>query len=71
MEFRRPNKKEVYLKDKKNWKNIKFNLPIIFSHFKFNHFEANVFRITKDAEIDMYENFMNEKNLDNQEFFLP
>jgi len=32
---------------------IKFNLPVIFSHFKFNHFEANVFKITKDAEIDI------------------
>jgi len=32
---------------------IKFNLPVIFSHFKFNYFEANVFKITKDAEIDI------------------
>ena len=32
---------------------IKFNLPIIFSHFKFNHFDAHVFKITKDAEIDL------------------
>lgn len=32
---------------------IKFNLPIIFSHFKFNHFEAHIFKITKDAEIDL------------------
>lgn len=32
---------------------IRFNLPIIFSHFKFNKFEAHVFKITKDAEIDL------------------
>jgi polyphosphate kinase len=32
---------------------IRFNLPIIFSHFKFNQFEAHVFKITKDAEIDL------------------
>lgn len=32
---------------------IRFNLPIIFSHFKFNQFDAHVFKITKDAEIDL------------------
>jgi polyphosphate kinase len=32
---------------------IRYNLPIIFSHFKFNKFEAHVFKITKDAEIDL------------------
>ncbi len=32
---------------------IEFNLPIIFSHFKFNQFDAHVFKITKDAEIDL------------------
>lgn len=32
---------------------VKFNLPFIFSHFKFNQFEAHVFKITKDAEIDV------------------
>ncbi|MEK0423407.1 MAG: polyphosphate kinase 1 [Bacteroidota bacterium] len=32
---------------------IRFNLPIIFSHFKFNKFEAHIFKITKDAEIDL------------------
>jgi len=32
---------------------VKFNLPIIFSHFKFNKFDAHVFKITKDAEIDL------------------
>ena len=32
---------------------IRYNLPIIFSHFKFNKFEAHIFKITKDAEIDL------------------
>ena len=32
---------------------VKFNLPIIFSHFKFNKFDAHVFKITKDAELDL------------------
>jgi polyphosphate kinase len=32
---------------------IRFNLPFIFSHFKFNKFEAHIFKITKDAEIDL------------------
>lgn len=32
---------------------VKYNLPIIFSHFKFNKFEAHIFKITKDAEIDL------------------
>jgi len=32
---------------------VKFNLPIIFSHFKFDKFDAHVFKITKDAEIDL------------------
>ena len=32
---------------------IRFNLPIIFSYFGFDYFDANVFKITKDAEIDL------------------
>ena len=32
---------------------IEFNLPVIFGHFKFNKYEAHVFKITKDAEIDL------------------
>jgi polyphosphate kinase len=32
---------------------VRFNLPIIFSHFKFNQFDAHIFKITKDAEIDI------------------
>lgn len=32
---------------------IRFNLPELFTHTKYNQFEASVFKITKDAEIDM------------------
>lgn len=32
---------------------IRFNLPIIFSYFGYDYFDANVFKITKDAEIDL------------------
>lgn len=32
---------------------IRFNLPVIFTHTKYDQFEASVFKITKDAEIDM------------------
>ncbi len=32
---------------------IRFNLPAIFSHFNFDYFESHVFKITKDAEIDL------------------
>lgn len=32
---------------------IRFNLPKIFSHFGFTHFEAHMFKVTKDAEIDI------------------
>ncbi len=32
---------------------IRFNLPIIFSYFGFDYFDAHVFKITKDAEIDL------------------
>ena len=32
---------------------IRFNLPIIFAHFKFKQFDAHIFKITKDAEIDL------------------
>ena len=32
---------------------IRFNLPNIFSYFGFDYFDANVFKITKDAEIDL------------------
>lgn len=32
---------------------IRFNLPYIFSYFGFDLFEAHIFKITKDAEIDI------------------
>ncbi len=32
---------------------IRFNLPIIFSYFGFDYFDAHVFKLTKDAEIDL------------------
>ncbi|MGI8950034.1 MAG: polyphosphate kinase 1 [Chitinophagaceae bacterium] len=32
---------------------IRFNLPYIFSYFGYDHFDAHVFKVTKDAEIDI------------------
>ncbi len=32
---------------------IRFNLPYIFSYFNYEHYEAHIFKITKDAEIDI------------------
>lgn len=32
---------------------IRFNLPYIFSYFEFDHFDAHLFKVTKDAEIDL------------------
>jgi len=32
---------------------IRFNLPNIFSYFDYDHFEAHIFKVTKDAEIDL------------------
>ena len=32
---------------------IRYNLPIIFSYFGFDYFDAHVFKLTKDAEIDL------------------
>ena len=32
---------------------IRYNLPSIFSYFGFDHFSAHVFKVTKDAEIDI------------------
>src|SRR5690606_14312462 len=32
---------------------IKFNIPYIFSYFRFNTFKAHAFKITKDAEFDL------------------
>ena len=32
---------------------IRFNLPNIFSYFDYDYFESHVFKLTKDAEIDL------------------
>ena len=32
---------------------IRFNLPSIFSYFGYDHFDAHIFKVTKDAEIDI------------------
>jgi polyphosphate kinase len=32
---------------------IRFNLPNIFSYFDYDYFDAHVFKLTKDAEIDL------------------
>jgi len=32
---------------------IRFNLPAIFSYFDYDYFEAHIFKVTKDAEIDL------------------
>ena len=32
---------------------IRFNLPNIFSYFEYNHFDSYIFKVTKDAEIDI------------------
>ncbi|OYU55266.1 MAG: polyphosphate kinase 1 [Chitinophagaceae bacterium BSSC1] len=32
---------------------VRYNLPYIFSYFEFDQFESHVFKVTKDAEIDI------------------
>jgi polyphosphate kinase len=32
---------------------IRFNLPEIFSYFGYNHYQSHVFKVTRDAEIDI------------------
>ena len=32
---------------------IRFNLPYIFSYFEYDYFDAHVFKVTKDAELDI------------------
>jgi len=32
---------------------IRFNLPYIFSYFEFDEFQSHIFKVTKDAEIDL------------------
>lgn len=36
---------------------IRHNLPLIFSYFGYNHYESHVFKVTKDAEIDLDTDF--------------
>jgi len=50
----------IQLPSKKEEKNIilledvvRYNLPIIFSYFGYDHFESHIFKVTKDAEIDL------------------
>jgi polyphosphate kinase len=32
---------------------IRFNLPHIFSYFDYDHFDSHIFKVTKDAELDI------------------
>ena len=32
---------------------IRFNLPFIFSYFDYDYFESHIFKVTKDAELDI------------------
>lgn len=32
---------------------IRYNLPSIFSHFGYDHFSSHIFKVTKDAELDI------------------
>ncbi len=32
---------------------IRFNLPNVFSYFEYDYFDAHIFKVTKDAEIDI------------------
>lgn len=32
---------------------VRFNLPYIFSYFGYDHFSAHIFKVTKDAELDI------------------
>jgi len=32
---------------------VRINLPYIFSYFGYDHFEAHIFKVTKDAELDL------------------
>ncbi|MCA6438836.1 MAG: polyphosphate kinase 1 [Sediminibacterium sp.] len=50
----------ILLPSKKEEKNIilledvvRYNLPIIFSYFGYDYFESHIFKVTKDAEIDL------------------
>ena len=45
----KPNEKHIILLEDV----IRFNLPNIFSYFEYEYFDAYVFKVTKDAEIDI------------------
>lgn len=45
----KPNEKQIILLEDV----IRFNLPYIFSYFEYHSFDAHIFKITKDAEIDI------------------
>jgi polyphosphate kinase len=45
----KPNEKHIILLEDV----IRFNLPNIFSYFGYHHFDAHIFKVTKDAEIDI------------------
>ena len=32
---------------------VRFNLPNIFSYFDYDHFDSHIFKVTKDAELDI------------------
>lgn len=56
----RQNKRFILLPSEKNQKNIIllediiiYNLPYIFSYFGYSEFQANSFKVTKDAELDL------------------
>ncbi|MEO7531907.1 MAG: polyphosphate kinase 1, partial [Sediminibacterium sp.] len=45
----KPNEKQIILLEDV----IRFNLPHIFSYFDYHSFDAHIFKVTKDAEIDI------------------
>ncbi|MDB5211393.1 MAG: ppk1 [Sediminibacterium sp.] len=45
----KPNEKHIILLEDV----IRFNLPYIFSYFNYDSFESHIFKVTKDAEIDI------------------
>ena len=45
----RPNEKQIILLEDV----VRFNLPHIFSYFDYHYFDSYIFKVTKDAEIDL------------------
>jgi polyphosphate kinase len=45
----RPGEKNIILLEDV----IRFNLPVIFSYFGYDRFDAHIFKVTKDAELDI------------------